>query len=131
MPVQIMHADHGLVEVDVLAKVTPRERVVDYGDMATRSRLIDQYHDAVNAQRHWWREFGDTVLVWHFLQFKYDDEGIDEMMNRAAGHKTLIIDLRNNGGGSRETSPPPVGAFLGNPTPRGRRRPRARSEIPR
>jgi len=116
MHLQIMHPDGRLDEVDVLAKVTPRERVVDYGDMATRSRLIDQYYDAVNARRHWWREFGDTVLVWHFLQFEYEDEGIDEMMTRAAGHKTLIIDLRNNGGGSGEAILRLLGHFVDHPT---------------
>lgn len=38
MHVQIMHPDQRLDEVDVLAKVTPTDRVVDYGDMATISR---------------------------------------------------------------------------------------------
>jgi len=112
MHVQVMHTDERLDEVDVLAKVTPLDRVVDYGDMSTISRLINEGEDASHARRHWWHEFGDTALVWHFLRFVYQDEGIDEMMGRAAGHKNLIIDLRNNGGGSEEAILRLLGHFV-------------------
>jgi len=128
MHVQIMHPDDRLDEVDVLAKVTPMDRVVDYGDMSTISRLINQGEDASHARRHWWREFGDTVLVWHFLQFVYEDEGIDEMMARAAGHKNLIIDLRNNGGGSEEAILRLIGHFVDHPQRVGRVRMRNKTD---
>jgi len=115
MHLQLMHPDGRLDEVDVLAKVTPTDRVVDYSDMATRSRILNGYEDASHARRHWWREFGDTVLVWHFLSFGYEDIGIDEMMERAAGHKSLIIDLRNNGGGYEEGIRRLLGHFIDHP----------------
>ncbi len=113
--VQLIHPDGKLDAVDVLAKVTPTERVVDYSDMGTRSRLINRYLDAAHARRHWWREFGDTVLVWHFRSFAYEDEGIDEMMARAASHKALIIDLRDNGGGAVEAIRRLIGHFIDHP----------------
>jgi C-terminal processing protease CtpA/Prc len=115
MHVQILHPDERLDEVDVLAKVTPTERVLDLTDQSTWSRLINEYEDASHARRHFWREFGDTVLVWHFGSFIYDDQGIDEMMERAAGHKALVIDLRNNGGGSEEAILRLIGHFVDHP----------------
>jgi C-terminal processing protease CtpA/Prc len=121
MHVQIMHPDERMDEVDVLAKVTPTDRVVDYGDMATISRLINQSEDAYYAKRHWWREFGDTVLVWHFTGFQRDDdEAIDLMMDRARQHKTLILDLRNNGGGAETTMLHLIGHFIDHPQRVGR-----------
>src|SRR5260370_21130605 len=83
--------------------------------MGQRSRLINGYRDEAQARRHWWREFGDTVLVWHFRSFAYEDEGIDEMMARAASHKALIIDLRDNGGGALEAIRRLIGHFIHHP----------------
>ena len=128
MHVQVMHPDDRLDDVDVLAKVTPTERVLDLTDQATWSRLINESEDASHAQRHWWREFGDTVLVWHFLSFQYEDAGIDEMMARAAGHKNLIIALRNNGGGSEEAITRLIGHFIDHPERVGRIRPRNKTD---
>jgi C-terminal processing protease CtpA/Prc len=115
MHIQLRHPDGSAYEVDVLAKVTPLPRVVDYGDMSTWSFLLTRMEDESHARRHFWREFGDTVLVWHFGEFVYDDQGIDDMMERAAGHKNLIIDLRNNGGGSEEAITRLIGHFIDHP----------------
>lgn len=116
MHVQLRHPDGSAYEVDVIAKVTPRERVVDYGDMTTWSFLLTRDEDQSHARRHFWREFGDTALVWHFGQFQFEDQGIDDMMGRARGHKTLILDLRNNPGGSIATMVHLLGNFVDHPT---------------
>src|SRR5690242_1615432 len=115
MHVQLQHPDGTAYEVDIQAKVTPRPRVVDYSDMSTWSFLLTRMEDESHARRHFWREFGDTVLVWHFGEFVSDDQGIDDMMERAAGHKNLIIDLRNNGGGSEEAITRLIGHFIDHP----------------
>ncbi len=115
MHIQLRHPDGAAYEVDVLAKVTPRPRVVDYGDQSTWSFLINRLEDESHARRHFWHEFGDTALVWHFGEFVYDDQGIDDMMQRAAGHKNLVIDLRNNGGGSEEAITRLLGHFIDHP----------------
>lgn len=96
---------------DVLAKVTPGQRVFDYTSFTDVGRLIDEIETSASARRHWWRSFGDSVLVWHFLQFVGGDEGIDEMMDRARKHRTLIMDLRNNGGGSENAILQLIGHF--------------------
>jgi C-terminal processing protease CtpA/Prc len=115
MHVQLKHPDGTAYEVDVMAKVTPRERVVDYGEQSTWSFLLTRMEDESHARRHFWREFGDTALVWHFGEFAYDDEGIDQMMERAATHQYLILDLRNNGGGAEEAITRLIGHFIDHP----------------
>ena len=115
MHVQLRRPDGSAYEVDVLAKVTARERVVDYDNMTEWSFIIARAEDEAHARHHFWREFGDTALVWHFGEFRLDDPGIDEMMGRANGHRSLILDLRDNPGGSIATMVRLLGHFVDHP----------------
>jgi len=111
MRVGVQGVDGTVRQVDILAKITPTQRVFDYNNFTDVGRIIDEIESSATARRHWWRSFGDSVLVWHFLGFQYLDEGIDEMMNMASRHKTLILDLRNNGGGAELTIQRLIGHF--------------------
>jgi C-terminal processing protease CtpA/Prc len=44
-------------------------------------------------------EFGDQLLVWKMHTFENTDQSIDFAMGKASKFKTLVIDLRGNGGG--------------------------------
>jgi C-terminal peptidase prc len=44
-------------------------------------------------------EFGEDLIVCRLPSFNVKDEDIDKVMSRIAGHETLILDLRGNGGG--------------------------------
>jgi C-terminal processing protease CtpA/Prc len=44
-------------------------------------------------------EFGDQLLVWKMHTFENTDQSIDFAMSKANKFKTLVIDLRGNGGG--------------------------------
>jgi C-terminal processing protease CtpA/Prc len=100
-------------EVVVQAKVTTGAKVVDLTDMEVRRRLIVEYEDAARAPTHFYRSFGDSVIVWRMPQFIYGDEqAIDEMLKRVRGHRALILDLRNNPGGSVDTQLYLAGSFL-------------------
>jgi C-terminal processing protease CtpA/Prc len=44
---------------------------------------------------------GDELLVWRMAVFG-QPESVDEMIGKARGYKTLVLDLRGNGGGSIE-----------------------------
>ena len=113
MHVTLQKIDGTRRELDILAKITPTERVVDLSSAFVRSRLVEEWEESRAVQRHHWRSFGDTVLVWRFRSFDYEDEyAIDDMMNRARKHKALIIDLRDNGGGAVITMLRLIGHFF-------------------
>ena len=100
-------------EVALEAKVSSGAKVVDLTDIEVRRRMIVEYEDAARAPTHFYRSFGDSVLVWRMPQFIYGDEqAIDEMLKRARAHRSLILDLRNNPGGSVDTELYVAGSFL-------------------
>lgn len=96
--------DAAIRELAIQAKVTMGERVVDYTNIETRRRLIQEYEDDARRPRHFFRTVGDSVLVWRMPSFIFGDErNIDDMLERARRHRALILDLRNNPGGSVAT----------------------------
>ena len=112
MRVTVLKSDSTPQDLDILAKVTPSQQMVDYTSFWDVDQLIQESDRAAAARRHWWRSFGDSVLVWHFRGFRYGDPEIDDMMDRARRHKTLILDLRNNPGGAETTIQRLIGHFV-------------------
>jgi carboxyl-terminal processing protease len=47
-------------------------------------------------------QFGNDLLVWKMEGFSTDEINIDSLIDKARNCKTLIVDLRDNGGGSVE-----------------------------
>ena len=74
----------------------------------------------VNILRHGWDksksdkyvEFGNDLLIWRMRSFDMTESAIDSMMSKARQHKSLILDLRDNGGGSVEILRRLVGHFF-------------------
>jgi C-terminal processing protease CtpA/Prc len=117
-------------EITVLAKITSRPQIVDYTSFQHISALIEESEQRRLIRRHFTRSFGDTALVWRFRSFDYGDQRIDEIMGAARNHRSLIIDLRDNGGGSVDTELRLLGHFFDRETrvlterQRGESRPR-------
>ena len=66
---------------------------------------FDEY-DLYEKWRHQMRERYvemDNVMIWKMAGFVGDDADIDHMLGIARKHATLILDLRDNGGGSEDT----------------------------
>ncbi len=58
-------------------------------------------------------EVGDELFVWRFRSFSlYHSAYIDEMMNKARKYKSLILDLRDNHGGSERIMLRMIGYFI-------------------
>ena len=47
-------------------------------------------------------KFGDDLLIWKMEGFSTDEINVDSVIDKAKNCKTLILDLRDNGGGSVE-----------------------------
>ena len=88
-------------ELDVAAKITRGGKVVPWWLLYSRGR----------SQKDWTQELGD-VFIWQMSNFEYDNEHIDIAMGKASKFKSLIIDLRGNGGGYTDSLARLTGHFF-------------------
>jgi C-terminal processing protease CtpA/Prc len=56
--------------------------------------------------------FGDELLVWKMPTFMVEPKGVNEAMDGARKYKSLVIDLRGNGGGRLDAVEALVGNFF-------------------
>jgi carboxyl-terminal processing protease len=85
-------------EVEVVAKIIRGSTVVDWGNVFVR--YLRERRDVGKDRLV---EFGDELLIWQMTTFAADEDHIDSIMGRASKFKSLIIDLRGNGGGYTDT----------------------------
>ena len=85
-------------ELDVSSKVQEGASVTNWGDLFIRylSEEWDIDHDR-------FFEVEKEMLVWKMPTFAVSKDHVDDIMNKARKYKTLVIDLRGNGGGYVET----------------------------
>jgi C-terminal processing protease CtpA/Prc len=82
----------------VEAKVTEGKLVMDLtgNDIWT---LVRESENEDRLNRHRYAEMGDDLLIWKMPAFDLEKEKVVDVMAKAKKHKTLVIDLRGNGGG--------------------------------
>ena len=85
-------------EVEVAARVIEGAAVTSWHNLFIRylSEEWDLHDDR-------FFEAGNDMLVWKMPTFAVSKEHVDDIMGRARKFKTLVIDLRGNGGGYVET----------------------------
>jgi carboxyl-terminal processing protease len=81
-------------EVEVLTKIERSANVTDWGNL-----FINYLRERRDVGKDRAVEFGNELLVWQMTTFSTDEDHIQGMMGRANKFKSLIIDLRGNGGG--------------------------------
>lgn len=92
--------------LDVLTKFTETKRVKDLtgaGSGGDIWELVREEENDAHRERARTVEMGDELMILKFPGFFFTDSEIDSMLGKARKHKTLILDLRENGGGSVET----------------------------
>ena len=52
---------------------------------------------------HQFVEVGNDIMIWRLPSFDLSEDGVDEYVDKVKKAKTLILDLRRNGGGAVET----------------------------
>ncbi len=92
--------------LDIATKITKTSNLVDYEMIYTK--ILRRGWD-ISEDRYY--EFGKNLLVWKLSSFEASEKYIDEMMGKAKNFDSLIIDLRDNGGGYVETMKRLVGYF--------------------
>ena len=114
---QVRSPDSAQRQIDVEAKITMGERIIDFDDPIQRTRLIDEYDAAVRRPDHYYTSLGDSVLIWRMPSFSVGPDGVDDMMKKVKKHRSVVLDLRNNGGGLVSTMLHLVGHFFDREVP--------------
>jgi carboxyl-terminal processing protease len=92
-------------ELDLKAKIIQGKRKLDFtGDSGVEDieAVLRSINEEDRINRHRYIENLDA-FIWKMPQFDLPNDKVDELMNKAAKHKALILDLRGNGGGYEET----------------------------
>ena len=87
-------------QLDVLAKIQQGKKQMDLTSWAGdwKNLQIEAENEArLNRNRFYEK---DNVIIWKMPGFDiYDENELDNIMNRVKKHQALILDLRGNGGG--------------------------------
>jgi carboxyl-terminal processing protease len=84
-------------QLDIMTKIIPRNVVTDLQALSMESEKNDRIY------RHRSVEVSSELFIWKMPQFDLDEFGVDKMMEKVKKHKSLILDLRGNGGGAEIT----------------------------
>jgi C-terminal processing protease CtpA/Prc len=91
--------------VDFNAKVIQGKRILDL----TNDNEVDYYdyirqlEEGEHVNRHRYEKIGEDIFIWKMPGFNLQEADVDIMFGRIKKCKSLILDLRGNGGGYVDT----------------------------
>lgn len=94
-------------EIEALAKVVRGAAVTNWGDIFIRYLREGRDQDADRLY-----EVDKELLIWKMPSFSVSEAHVSDLMGRARNFKTLILDLRGNGGGYVDTLARLAGYFF-------------------
>lgn len=86
-------------QLDLMAKEIKGKAVIDMSIQHEWLELIRRSWRQAELDRDGFQSFGDDLFLWNMHDFDLTEAEIDDVMSKARKHKTLILDLRGNGGG--------------------------------
>jgi C-terminal processing protease CtpA/Prc len=100
-------------ELVINSKVREGQKLLDLTNSAQFHDFLVQLQSEDYLNRHRFQEYGNELLIWKMPQFDLTEKEVEGIMGRVKKFKSLILDLRGNGGGYEETMRHLVGYFLG------------------
>jgi C-terminal processing protease CtpA/Prc len=82
-----------------MAKQKQGQQITDLTNYNTYIDMVRKQQRDARMGRDRLMSFGEELLIWKMNEFDLTDEQVDNAMSRARKFKTLILDLRGNGGG--------------------------------
>ena len=91
-------------QVDAVTKVTEGQRLMEQIDH-DYNVYVREREDYERERREGSRAVavGEDLLVWKLAAFALTEVEVDDVMSKARRYKSLVIDLRGNGGGAERT----------------------------
>ncbi len=86
-------------QLDVKAEIVKTDRAINITQIINEIR--DDEEDEKN--RPIFHEVNGDVIIWKLRAFNITESKVDELMKTVRKHKTLVLDLRGNGGGYVKT----------------------------
>lgn len=99
-------------QIEVSAKITTGKKIFDLTDTIDANAYLRDLEDEARLNEHKIVEFGENVAVWRMPSFDLTEDSVDNAVNKVKKFKTLILDLRRNGGGAEETLLRLIGNFF-------------------
>jgi carboxyl-terminal processing protease len=90
-------------QLDVLAKVSTGKKLTDLTDYTEYVRYVIEEERTARLFRHRHVKAGDELFIWKMPQFDLPKDKVDDFVGKFRDSKSVIIDLRGNGGGAEET----------------------------
>lgn len=90
-------------EVELKARVQTGKVVFDLTSTVDLNAYFRDLEDEVRMNAHRFVEIGNDIAIWRLPSFDLSEDEVDGRIDKVKKFKTLILDLRRNGGGAVET----------------------------
>ncbi|HEX5874819.1 MAG TPA: S41 family peptidase [Pyrinomonadaceae bacterium] len=90
-------------QLELKAKVQTGKVIFDFTSSHDFNTYQRELEDEYRMGAHRFVEVGNDIVIWRLPSFDLTEDGVDEYVDKVKKAKTLILDLRRNGGGAVET----------------------------